>query len=59
MSCFDWAAPHKARRDYFPAPAPVSTMVELCKMTSPEALIEICAIAVLPSSASWTERKLG
>jgi len=34
-------------------------MAELCKMTSPEALIEICAIAVLPSSASWTERKLG
>ena len=39
---------HKARRDYFPAPPPASTMVEVTKMTSPEALIEISAIAVLP-----------
>jgi 2-iminobutanoate/2-iminopropanoate deaminase len=39
---------HKARRDYFKAPAPASTMVEVCKMTSHEALIEISAIAVLP-----------
>lgn len=39
---------HKARRDYFKAPAPASTMVEVCKMTSPDALIEISAIAVLP-----------
>lgn len=38
---------HKARRDYFTAPAPASTMVEVCKMTSPDALIEINAIAVL------------
>jgi 2-iminobutanoate/2-iminopropanoate deaminase len=39
---------HKVRRLYFPPPAPASTMVEVCKMTSPEALIEISAIAVLP-----------
>jgi 2-iminobutanoate/2-iminopropanoate deaminase len=39
---------HSARRDYFKAPAPASTMVEVCKMTSPDALIEINAIAVLP-----------
>lgn len=38
---------HKARRDYFTGTAPASTMVEVCKMTSPEALIEINAIAVL------------
>ena len=38
---------HKARRDYFKAPAPASTMVEVCKMTSPEYLIEINAIAVI------------
>jgi len=38
---------HKVRREYFPAPAPASTMVEVCKMTSPEALIEINAIAVI------------
>ena len=38
---------HKVRREYFKAPAPASTMVEVCKMTSPEYLIEINAIAVL------------
>jgi 2-iminobutanoate/2-iminopropanoate deaminase len=41
---------HKVRREYFKAPAPASTMVEVCKMTSPDYLIEINAIAVLPSS---------
>jgi reactive intermediate/imine deaminase len=39
---------HKVRREYFKAPAPASTMVEICKMTSPDYLIEINAIAVLP-----------
>lgn len=38
---------HKVRREYFQAPAPASTMVEICKMTSPEYLIEINAIAVI------------
>ena len=38
---------HKVRREYFKAPAPASTMVEITKMTSPEYLIEINAIAVL------------
>ncbi len=38
---------HKARRDYFKPPAPASTMVEVCKMTSPDYLIEINAIAVI------------
>jgi 2-iminobutanoate/2-iminopropanoate deaminase len=41
---------HKVRREYFKAPAPASTMVEICKMTSPDYLIEINAIAVLPNS---------
>jgi reactive intermediate/imine deaminase len=41
---------HKVRREYFKAPAPASTMVEICKMTSPEYLIEINAIAVLPDA---------
>src|ERR1700676_871604 len=41
---------HKVRREYFRAPAPASTMVEVCKMTSPEYLIEINAIAVLPDA---------
>jgi reactive intermediate/imine deaminase len=45
MEHFD--AIHKVRREYFTAPAPASTMVEICKMTSPEYLIEINAIAVL------------
>jgi enamine deaminase RidA (YjgF/YER057c/UK114 family) len=38
---------HKVRREYFRPPAPASTMVEITKMTSPEYLIEINAIAVL------------
>ena len=38
---------HKVRREYFKAPAPASTMVEITKMTSPEYLIEINAIAVV------------
>jgi 2-iminobutanoate/2-iminopropanoate deaminase len=45
MEHFD--AIHKVRREYFKAPAPASTMVEVCKMTSPDYLIEINAIAVL------------
>src|SRR6201988_2924145 len=38
---------HKVRREYFNAPAPASTMVEITKMTSPEYLIEMNAIAVI------------
>src|SRR5436190_24349260 len=38
---------HKVRREYFKSPAPASTMVEICKMTSPDYLIEINAIAVI------------
>ncbi|HUZ71939.1 MAG TPA: RidA family protein [Stellaceae bacterium] len=45
MEHFD--AIHKVRREYFKPPAPASTMVEVCKMTSPEYLIEINAIAVV------------
>lgn len=46
MEHFD--AIHKVRREYFKAPGPASTMVEINKMTSPEYLIEINAIAVIP-----------
>ncbi|HEY1365270.1 MAG TPA: RidA family protein [Xanthobacteraceae bacterium] len=42
---------HKVRREYFKSPAPASTMVEICKMTSPEYLIEINAIAVVERDA--------
>jgi 2-iminobutanoate/2-iminopropanoate deaminase len=38
---------HKVRREYFKQPAPASTMVEIAKMTSPEYLIEINAIALI------------
>ena len=38
---------HRVRRQYFNAPPPASTMVEINKMTSPEYLIEMNAIAVL------------
>ena len=40
---------HEVRRQYFKPPLPASTMVEVNKMTSPEFLIEINAIAVLPA----------
>jgi 2-iminobutanoate/2-iminopropanoate deaminase len=45
MEHFD--AIHKVRREYFPPPAPASTMVEVTKMTSPDYLIEMNAIAVI------------
>ena len=35
--------------EYFTGIAPASTMVEVCKFTSPEYLIEMNAIAVLPN----------
>jgi 2-iminobutanoate/2-iminopropanoate deaminase len=38
---------HEVRRQYFKEPLPASTMVEVTKMTSPDYLIEISAIAVL------------
>ena len=47
MEHFD--AIHKVRREYFKPPLPASTMVEVTKMTSPDYLIEISAIAVLPA----------
>jgi len=39
---------HKVRREYFGSPPPASTMVEVSKFTSPDYLIEISAIAVIP-----------
>jgi len=36
----------------FQSPLPASTMVEVTKMTSPEYLIEMSAIAVIPDSKS-------
>jgi enamine deaminase RidA (YjgF/YER057c/UK114 family) len=38
---------HAVRREYWPANPPASTMVETPKMTTPDALIEISAIAVV------------
>lgn len=40
---------HAVRREYFSPPLPASTMVEVSKMVDPDYLIEISAIAVLPS----------
>lgn len=40
---------HKVRAEYFQAPVPASTMVEVAKMVNAEYLIEISAIAVLPN----------
>src|SRR5437762_8729948 len=38
---------HNVRREYFKAPPPASTMVEVTKFTSPDYLIEINAIALI------------
>lgn len=38
---------HQVRREYFKAPPPASTMVEVAKMADPDYLIEISAIAVI------------
>jgi 2-iminobutanoate/2-iminopropanoate deaminase len=43
-----FAGIHKVRSEYFKEPLPASTMVEVSKFTSPDALIEISAIAVIP-----------
>ena len=48
MEHFD--AIHKVRREYFSPPLPASTMVEVTKMVSPDYLIEMNAIAVVPDS---------
>lgn len=47
MEHFD--AIHAVRREYFKPPLPASTMVEVTKMVSPDYLIEINAIAVIPN----------
>src|SRR5258707_133540 len=38
---------HRVRREFFPARAPASTMVEVCKMPPPDPLIEINAIGLI------------
>jgi enamine deaminase RidA (YjgF/YER057c/UK114 family) len=38
---------HAVRRQYFKSPPPASTMVEVAKFMTPDALIEISAIAIL------------
>lgn len=42
-----FAVIHEVRSRYFRDPPPASTMVEVAKMTSPEYLIEMSAIAVV------------
>ncbi len=44
----DFDAIHAVRRRYFKPPLPASTMVEVSMLVSPELLIEIEAIAVIP-----------
>lgn len=39
---------HAVRREFFKPPLPASTMVEVTKMVSPDYLIEINAIGVIP-----------
>jgi len=40
---------HKVRGEYFKAPLPSSTMVEVSKFVHPDILIEITAIGVVPA----------
>jgi reactive intermediate/imine deaminase len=47
----DFAAIHAVRSQFFRAPAPASTMVEVSKFVNKDYLIEINAIAVLPDPA--------
>ena len=46
----DFAEIHRVRREFFEPPLPASTMVEVSRMVSPDYLIEINAIAVLPDA---------
>jgi 2-iminobutanoate/2-iminopropanoate deaminase len=41
---------HEIRRQYFSEPYPASSMVEVSRLVSPEHLIEIEAIALIPES---------
>jgi len=43
---------HAVRREYFKPPLPASTMVEVTKFVSPDYLIEINAIAVIPAKTA-------
>jgi 2-iminobutanoate/2-iminopropanoate deaminase len=47
----DFAAIHEVRAQYFRAPLPASTMVEVSRLVSPDMLIEIEAIAIVDSVA--------
>jgi enamine deaminase RidA (YjgF/YER057c/UK114 family) len=38
---------NKVRRQFFPSPAPASTVVEVSRLASPEFLVEISAIALV------------
>ena len=49
---------HQVRREYFQEPLPASTMVEIVKMTHPDYLIEINAIAVIPDEPPIYAQKL-
>lgn len=48
----DFAAIHEVRAQYFTGIAPASTMVEVSKFVNKDYLIEISAIAVLPTSSA-------
>ena len=50
-----FATIQQVRADYFSAPLPASTMVEVSKLASPDYLIEINAIAVVPETSSTPE----
>jgi 2-iminobutanoate/2-iminopropanoate deaminase len=45
----DYRAVNDVRQRYFPAPPPASTLVEVSRFVSDDYLVEISAVAVIPS----------
>jgi 2-iminobutanoate/2-iminopropanoate deaminase len=48
----DFAAIHEVRAEYFKAPLPASTLVEVSRLVLPEMLVEIEAIAVVATDGT-------
>lgn len=48
----DYQAVNEVRLQYFPSPAPASTLVEVSRFVSDDYLVEISAIAVIPAAGS-------
>jgi len=54
----DFDAIHTVRREFFPVDPPASTMVEVKRLVDPRCLIEINAVAALPTAATTLSEEL-